>query len=131
MRQTITRRPFITAFLILQLVPLILFPLSSFSSNSQEWWLPFLLVLMVIIADYELLFQRKDVMWPWYLISFAQGFNIISRLTLLMPHATVIVNGVQALNTPYLLFNFVSIIMSAFLLWYVELPDVRMVMLRD
>ncbi len=131
MRQTITRRPFITAFLILQLVPLILFPLSSFSSDSQEWWLPFLLALMVIIADIELFFQRKDVMWPWYLISFAQGFNIISRLMLLMPHATVIVHGVQALNTPYLLFNFVSIIMSAFLLWYVELPDVRMVMLRD
>lgn len=131
LRQTITRKPLVTFFLIIQLVPIVLFPPESFSTASQEWWLPVLLAIMIIIADFELFVQRKDVMWPWYLIAFAQGFNIISRLMMMMPHATVNLNGASVVNGPYLILTFISIAFSAFLLWYVELPDVRMLMLRD
>jgi hypothetical protein len=130
-RQTLTKKPLVTFFLIAQLVPIVLFPAGSFSGASQEWWLPVLLAIMVIIADVELFFQRKDVKWPWLLIAFAQGFNIISRLLMMMPHATINVGGLSIINTTYLVLTILSMAFSAFLLWYVELPEVRMLMLRD
>jgi Ni,Fe-hydrogenase I cytochrome b subunit len=79
----------------------------------------------------ELIFQQRDVMWPWYLISFSQGFNLISRLMMIMPHATMNDNGVQVANIPYLVLTVIAMILSGFLLWYSELPDVRMVVLRE
>jgi hypothetical protein len=70
-------------------------------------------------------------MWPWYLLSFAQGFNIISRLMMMMPHATVTVGGHEVFNTGYISLTFLSMLLSAFILWFIELPEVRMVMLRE
>jgi hypothetical protein len=70
-------------------------------------------------------------MWPWYLMSFSQGFNIISRIMMLWPHATVTVNKVDTLNVPYIALTFLSMAMSAFLLWYTELPDVRLGLVRQ
>jgi cytochrome bd-type quinol oxidase subunit 2 len=129
-RRTITQRNFIVLFLIAQVVALVLFPPDSFSPTSQEWWLPVLLVIMVIIADVELIARRGDRLWPWYLISFANGFNIISRLMMLWPHATVSQNGVNMFNAPYVLLTVVSMALSAFMLIYTEWPEVRMGLLR-
>ena len=42
-------------------------------------------------------------MWPWYLVSFAQGVNIISRLMMLLPHATRNNEGVQDFNAAYVI----------------------------
>jgi hypothetical protein len=131
LRQFITRKPVVFVILVLQLIPLILFPPASFSPSSQEWWLPVMLAFLVLIADVELIFQQRDVMWPWYLISFSQGFNLISRLMMIMPHATMNDNGVQVANIPYLMLTVIAMILSGFLLWYSELPDVRMVVLRE
>ncbi|MCL5996327.1 MAG: hypothetical protein M1546_09760, partial [Chloroflexi bacterium] len=87
--------------LLLQLIPLVLFPPESFGPTTQEWWLPVLLVVMVVAADMELIARRSEKTWPWYLIGFAHGFNIISRLMMLWPHATVIADGAAVLNAPY------------------------------
>jgi hypothetical protein len=125
MRAVIFKPLWIKTILFLQLFPLVLFPPSSFSPSTQEWWLPVLLGVMVLVAIVQLLFVRTFQMWPWYLLSFAQGFNIISRLMLLMPHATVNQNGVQVFNTPYVSLTLVSILISSFLLWYMETPEVR------
>jgi hypothetical protein len=130
-RKAISQKPVVVLFLIVQFIPLILFPLSTFKPTTQDWWLPVLLMIMIIAADIEIFIQRQDVMWPWYLISFAQGFNIISRLMMLMPHATVNNAGHQVINSPYLILTFISMLVSAVFLWFVELPDVRMVMLRE
>ena len=130
-RRTITTRKAIMAMLILQLIPLILFPPESFSPNTQEWWLPVLLAILVLIADFELIVRRSSQLWPWYLMSFSQGFNIISRLMMLWPHATHTVNGVTVANVPYILLTFVAMGLSALLLWYAELPEVRLGLLRD
>ncbi len=130
-RQAITKKPFIIFLLVVQLLPLVMFPPSTFVPTNQEWWLPVLLTLMALVADFEIIFQRRDIMWPWYLISFSQGFNIISRLMMMMPHATYNVGGAQVFNAQYIVLTFISMLFSAFLLWYVELPDVRMEMLRD
>jgi hypothetical protein len=117
--------------LTLQVVPLLLLPPESFGAHSQEWWLPVLLTIMVVAADLELLVRRGQALWPWHLMLFAQGFNIISRLMMMWPHATRTVQGVSTFNVPYLTLTLVAMGASTFLLWYLELPEVRRVMVRD
>jgi hypothetical protein len=131
LRQSLTRPKTIALILFLQLIPLVLFPPSSFGPDTQEWWLPVLLAVLVLLAVYQLVFRHSFAQWPWYLVSFAQGFNIISRLMMIMPHATIIQNGVQVYDTLYLLLSVISMIISAFLLWYTELPEVRLGLSHD
>ncbi len=130
-RGTITSRKAIIAVLTLQFIPLLLFPAESFSPNTQEWWLPVLLAALVLLADFELIARRSSQLWPWYLMSFSQGFNIISRLMMLWPHATRTVNGATVANVPYILLTLVAMGLSALLLWYTELPEVRLGLLRE
>jgi hypothetical protein len=130
-RQALVKKPIIVALLIVQFIPLILFPPSVFQPTNQEWWLPVLLILMIVAADFVILVRKQDVMWPWYLLSFAQGFNIISRLMMVMPHATINSGGTQIFNAPYVILTFISVVISTGLLWFIELPDVRMLMLRE
>ena len=93
MRKALTSPGMIVAVLVTQFIPLILFPADAFSPTSQVWWLPALLAVMVLIADFQLIVRRTTSLGPWYLIAFAQGFNIISRLMMLWPHATQDVGG--------------------------------------
>ena len=130
LRRAITTPRAIVALLILQFVPLVLFPPQSFSPTTQEWWLPVLLAIMVIISEVELIVRRSSAPWPWYLLSFAQGFNIISRLMMVWPHATMAVGKETVINGPYLILTALSLTLSVFLLWYAELPEVRMGLLR-
>jgi hypothetical protein len=130
-RRPVANPGLIIGVLVAQLVPLLLFPPESFSPSTQEWWLPVLLAVMVIVADVYLIALRTPAPWPWYLLSFAQGFNIISRLMLLWPHSATQVNKVWILNGSYIALTLVSIVLSAAILWYTELPDVRMGLLRD
>ena len=130
-RKFLTTPNVIKVILCLQLITFILFPLDSFSINSQEWWLPVLLAVLVITAVIQIIVQHSKVAWPWYLISFAQGFNIISRLMMLLPHATRNVEGNQVFNTPYVSFTILSVVLSALLLWYTELPEVRLGLIRE
>lgn len=130
-RRPIATRRFIVAMLTTQVVPLLLFPTESFSPNSQEWWLPVLLVAMIVVADLELLVRDGRTLWPWHLMIFAQGFNIISRIMMMWAHVTVTRAGSTVLNVPYLAITLVAMTWSAFLLWYWELPDVRLGVARD
>ena len=125
-RRPIAARKVIRAMLVLQVIPLLLFPPESFAPTSQEWWLPILLAGMVVTADLEVLARGSRKLWPWHLMIFAQGFNIISRIMMVWAHATTISGGVSVLNLPYLALTFVAMMWSAFLLWYLELPDVRL-----
>lgn len=121
----------IVVVLILQLIPLVLFPAASFAPTTQEWWLPVLLAVMVIIADIYLIVRRTPAPWPWYLLSFAQGFNIISRMMMVWPHSADQVGSAWVLNLPYIVLTIVSIVLSAAILWYTEKPEVRMGLLRS
>jgi hypothetical protein len=125
-RRSIAARRVVVSILVLQPISLLLFPPASFAPNSQEWWLPILLAAMVLIADVELLARRSHAVWPWHLMIFAQGFNIISRIMMVWAHATKTVAGVSVLNLPYLSLTFAAMACSAFLLWYLELPEVRL-----
>jgi hypothetical protein len=125
-RRTIATRGVIIPVILLQFIPIVLFPLESFSPNSQEWWLPVLLAVMVIAADVQLIFGHGNAPWPWHLMSFAQGFNIISRLMMVWPHATITYKGATELNLTYVGLTIVSVLLSSLMLWYTELPEVRM-----
>ena len=130
-RRPIAARKIIVAMLTTQVVPLLMFPPESFSTNSQEWWLPVLLVVMIAAAVLELLVRGGRTLWPWHLMIFAQGFNIISRIMMMWAHATVTSGGATVLNVPYLALTLIAMTWSAFLLWYWELPDVHLGVARD
>ena len=129
-RRALYRPGVIVLILILQFIPLLLFPASSFAPTTQEWWLPALLALMVLVAIVQVVVRRSAAAGPWVLIAFAQGFNIISRVMMLWSHATVNVEGAQVVNWPYIIMTFLAMGMSAFVLWYVEKPEVRVGLLR-
>ncbi|MGE5602834.1 MAG: hypothetical protein ACM30E_07270 [Nitrososphaerales archaeon] len=129
-RRTLANPTFVTAVLILQFIPLILFPASSFSSTTQEWWLPVLLVIMSLVAVFALIVRHTPARWPWDLLSFAQGFNIISRLMMIWPHSANQVGTTWVVDVPYVTLSLLSIVLSALALWYMEKPDVRTALLR-
>ena len=126
----IASRGIIVVVLILQVIPFLLFPAASFAATSQEWWLPLLLLIMVVLADLQLIVRHSTDVWPWHVLSFCHGFNIISRLMMLWPHATHMVNGEMALNGPYVSLSCISMAVSGILLYYLELPKVRIAMVR-
>ena len=131
MLKTFTSPKAITVLLILQLVPLVLFPAESFAGTSQEWWLPFILGLLTLWAIVEVIFRHTFATWPWNLFAFAQGFNIISRLMMILPHAILNNNGVQSFDTAYVSLTLASIILSVLFLWYTELPETRLGLIRS
>ncbi len=128
-QRSLTHPVTVAAVLIIQIVPLILFPLSLFTINNQDWWLPVLLAIMVLVADFQIIVRRSVQTGPWYLLAFAQGFNVISRLMMVWAHATITVNKVNVPNTSYILLTALSVILSVFVLWYSEKPEVRMAFL--
>jgi hypothetical protein len=127
----ITKKSIIIVLLVLQFIILVMFPAESFSPDSQEWWLPVLLAVLALIAVVRLIWKGGDVGWPWYLLGFAQGFNIISRLMMLMPHSMINVGGDVVLNSNYVILTILSMIFSGFFLWYIELPEVRINMIKQ
>jgi hypothetical protein len=129
-QRMIASRGIIVTVLILQLIPIMMFPAASFAPNSQEWWLPLMLFILVVLGDLQLIVRHNTDVWPWHLLSFSHGFNIISRLMMLWPHATRMLNGEMVLNGPYVSLSCVSMAASGLLLYYLELPEVRIVMVR-
>jgi hypothetical protein len=129
-RSPLYGRLVISLILILQIIPLLLFPASVFSPDSQEWWLPAILTVMAIVAIANIYIRGGGQIWPWLLISFVQGFNIISRLMLIWPQGSTSANGTTTLDVAYILCTLVSMALSFFMLWYTEKPAVREGLLR-
>jgi zinc transporter ZupT len=125
LRKLFSNRIATYVILCLQLVPLLIFPSSAYSPKSQEWWLPVLLCFLVILALVQLFFRKSQAAWPWYLLAFSQGFNIISRLMMLLPHATENAGGEQRFAADYFVISVIAMIVSAFEIWYCELPEVH------
>ena len=125
LRKALSAKSLIPVVLCLQVIPLLIFPLSSWALSTQEWWLPVFLTVCVIVALVQLLIRKSRAAWPWYLATFAQGINIISRLMMLLPHATRNVEGTQVFNAGYFVIAVVAMLLSTFEIWYTELPEVR------
>jgi hypothetical protein len=86
--------------------------------------------MLVVVGDLQLIVRHNTDVWPWHLLSFAHGFNIISRLMMLWPHATRMLNGEMVFNGPYVSLSCLSMAASGILLYYLELPEIRIVMVR-
>jgi len=129
LRKNISQPATVAILLFVQIIPLMIFPLDIFNSGSQQWWLPLLLTALAIFATVKIVFQRTTELWPWYLVSFSQGFNIISRLMMLMPHATRNAGGVQVADSAYLITNVLAIVISFGYIMFAELPEVRLSLL--
>lgn len=126
LRKKIAQPTTVSILLFLQFIPLLLFPPSIFSASSQQWWLPVILLILTLFAAVNISIQRSNELYPWDLISFSHGFNIISRLMMLMPHATNNIGGKEIADIPYLITNILAIIISAGYIIFTELPDVRL-----
>ncbi|MCU0510410.1 MAG: hypothetical protein MUC34_18950 [Anaerolineae bacterium] len=130
-RSSFLSRPVtIIAILLLQIIPIILFPTYVFTPTSQVWWLPAILVICVLVADFQLIVRRSASVNPWLLIGFAQGFNVISRLMMVWPNATVTTEAGTAVNWIYVVLTIISIVASWWLLIYTEKPEIREGLLR-
>ncbi len=126
-RRLLTSPGMIGLLLVLQLIPLVLFPPALFTITVQDWWLPVLLAIMVVIADFQIIVRRSVSLGPWYLLGFAQGFNLISRIMMIWAHATITTDsGATVPDWTYISLTLSSMAMSAFALWYTEKPEVRM-----
>jgi len=123
-------KPLVWLLCIVQFITFVLFPPASFSPTSQEWWLPVLSLVLALVGTLQLMVRRSAQAWPWYIISFAHGINIISRLMLFLPRASVWVEGDLRLNTLYVALAVASMLISAFYLWYLERYEVRTAFLR-
>jgi hypothetical protein len=116
---------FLYTLLVLQFIPLLLNTPSVFVLTSQEWWLPALLVLMSLVGTIQV-FCHKVAPWSLSLISFAHGFNIISRLMILLPKST---SG-ASFDGLYFSLTLVAMLISTFMLWLLELPQARQILTR-
>jgi hypothetical protein len=125
LRKALSGPRLVIVLMCLQVVPLLLLPGESWTLKTQEWWLPVLLTALVVVALVQLLIRRTRSPAPWYILSFAQGFSIISRLMMLLPHATVIEGGVLRFDLLYVLLAVISMALSTFEIWYCDLPEVR------
>jgi hypothetical protein len=81
-----------------------------------------------LVGAHQLMVRHRQA-WPCT-SSFAHGINIISRLMLFLPRATVRVQGEMRLNTLYVVLAVASMLISAFYLWYLERYEVRNAFLR-
>jgi hypothetical protein len=125
LRKSLTGSGLVTVLMCLQVVPLLMLPTESWSLKTQEWWLPVLLTVLVVVALVQLLIRRTRSLAPWYIISFAQGFSIISRLMMLLPHTMVEESNRWRFDWLYVVMAVASIGLSWFWIWYCDLPEVR------
>lgn len=130
MRNTILHPVTISILLFVQIVPLIIFPLEVFDPKSQQWWLPLLLAVLAFIAAVQIVFFNSLTSTPWTLTSFAQGFNIISRLMMLLPGSSSMGTGELVFNIPYITINILAMLLSALFIWYTSLPEVQTALIR-
>lgn len=130
MRKVLFHPITISILLFVQIVPLIIFPIEVFDPKSQQWWLPLLLAVLAFIAAVQIVVFNSLTSTPWTLTSFAQGFNIISRLMMLLPGSSSMGSGELVFNIPYITINIAAMLLSALWIWYTSLPEVQTALIR-
>jgi hypothetical protein len=109
---------------ILQFVPPLILPPNTFTSISLLVWL--FVVPLFVLLGINLLRGRA---WSRLATIFVQGFNVIVRLLVLISNAvTVQEAGGAVLNVWMVTTSLLSIVLSAVILYYVDRPEVQIVM---
>ncbi|MBC7234642.1 MAG: hypothetical protein H5T69_02285 [Chloroflexi bacterium] len=104
---------------VLQMVPLLILPPATLRTISPAIWA--FIVAVFVLLGVNLLRRRS---WSRLATIFVQGFNILVRLLVTTAHA---VEG-GSLNVALLSTSLISMLLSAIILYYVDLPDVQVIM---
>jgi len=131
MKKLITNRTFISILLFVQIIPLVAFSPEVYDLTGQVWWLPVFLAFLILLAAFQLVVRGTFATWPWYLIGFSNGFNVISRLMMFFPHIMMNVSGDQVVNWPYIIISVVAMGCSTLMLWVVEFPEIKNTMIKS
>jgi hypothetical protein len=108
--------PLITAIFLLQGLPILLYPVPMLQSAPIAFALIFL-----AFAGLGFLALRGRA-WAFTLSIFCQGMNVIVRLMMVWPNA---MTDEGALNPAFVLAMLAGIIVSTWLLFRMDRPDVR------
>jgi hypothetical protein len=115
-------KPFV-ALAIGQVIAVLILPPSVFISISPFIW-GFLVVVFALLG-WNLL-RRKA--WARVASIFVQGFSIIVHLLVIVPNAKIGVTPDSPWNFVLLGTTLVSVAVSALILYYIDLPDVQVLM---
>ncbi|MFO7918675.1 MAG: hypothetical protein R6V13_11395 [Anaerolineae bacterium] len=108
---------------IFQFVPPLILPPSTFASASFLVWL-FVIPLFVLLG----INLARGRAWSRLATVFVQGFNIIVRLLVLISNAVTVQGGDAVLNVWMVITSLLSITLSAVVLYYIDRPEVQIVM---
>jgi len=114
-------RGLITTVAIGQFIPVLLYPPAVLSSASP-------IILGSAIAVFALvgfyLIRRR--VWAKTLTIFIQGFNIITRLMILVAHGANPIKDGGGLNWDVIVFNLAAIILSAVIMYRFDVPEIEL-----
>ncbi len=107
----------ILPIIVLQIIPLLLFPVDYFASG---WWAILFMIVIFVLLGIALIRGR---LWALTMSIFLQGINAVIRMMMLLPNAQNIATG--ALNWPFVITSTLSIILSIWFLLRLDKPDIR------
>ena len=108
---------------ILQVIAPLVLPPAILRNISPVIWA--LVVLLFGLLGFGLLRRQS---WSRVASIFLQGFNIIVRLLVVIAHAVVGGELGGAADMPLLISMLISVVLSALILYYVDLPDIQIIM---
>jgi hypothetical protein len=108
---------------IFQIVAPLVLPPSLYAGLGPVLW--GVVVALFLLLGINLVRQRA---WSRTATIFVQGFNILVRLLIMVANATQRRTLGNPLNAALLSSCAISIVLSAIILYYVDLPDIQMVM---
>lgn len=119
-----TRLPLgLTLAAVLQFIPPLVLPPALIASIPLAAWV---IIALLFVGLGLNLMRRKN--WARLATIFVQGFNIIVRLLVIMGQAVTTKTPGGPLNVAIIGTFLVSMLLSAVILYYIDQPDVQVVM---
>ena len=107
----------------LQFIGPLLLPIDTLERVPLGIW--GVVAALFVLLGFSLLRRRA---WSRVATIFVQGFNIIVRILYLTGHAVTVERGERTLNGGILGLSLLSVVVSGLILYYIDLPDVQIVM---
>jgi uncharacterized membrane protein (DUF2068 family) len=111
-----TNKRFLLPIILLQFIPIVLFPLETLQSGITVVGV---VILLFALLGYGLWRGRT---WGLYMSIFIQGLNIIIRIMMFFPH---VVSEQGVWDITYLVINIVAMSLSGWFLLRLDRPDVH------
>lgn len=112
--------PFVSAILLLQFIPLLIFPPSLLMAA------PVMIGVVAIFFVSMGILALRGSAWALTMSLYCQGMNVIVRLMMLLPNA---MSGEGVLDTAFVTAMLLGVTISTWLLFRLDRPDVRKALL--